>query len=183
MVFWSRSGAVRPIVGTLLAISYRGRLGKQTAKLEELLRNNPISNKSSREKLDSFYHKIAVAYALADTCCLFGSVAYLSYQSGIKNTLEAAKSRVSFDSVLSTDQSLSQVKKTLDKMNRVMLAMNGKITDLEEKMDSTKLSEKLEALDQKLETLEQTMDAWERNKPNADAWRAWREARSSWASK
>ena len=86
MVSWSRSGAVRPIVGTLLAVSYRGRLGmgglgKQTPELESLLRNNPISNKSSIEKLDSFYHKITVAYALADIGCLFGSVAYLSYQA------------------------------------------------------------------------------------------------------
>lgn len=121
---------------TLLAVSYRGRLGKQTPKLEELLQNNHISNKSSIEKLDSFYHKIAVAYALADICCLFGSVAYLSYQSGIKNTLEAAKARLSFDSVLSTDQTLSQVKQVVDEMNDLMEGMNGKVKGLDTKLDN-----------------------------------------------
>lgn len=116
-----------------------GGLGKQTPELEELLLNNPISNKSSIEKLDSFYHKIAVAYALADIGCLFGSVAYLSYQSGIKNTLEAAKARESFDNMLSTDQTLSQVKKVVDGMNSVILEMNHKAKDLEKKMDNIKL--------------------------------------------
>lgn len=80
----------------------------ETPKPDELLRNNLISNKSSTNKLDSFYHKIAIAYTFADICCLFGSVAYISYPSGIKNTLEAAKARVSFDNMLSTDQTLTR---------------------------------------------------------------------------